>query len=145
MQGYNGDFSHQNQNYLNFKMPILTEICAIRPGVVVKVVDYNFKHCGEKKCREFNNYILIYHSDGTFAVYAHINRKGSIVFRGDKVRKGDLIGFSGNVGWSTGPHSHLGIFLQKFNKRKTLKTKFYINNGNFAEYLIENNEYIKKY
>lgn len=144
-QGYNGDISHQNENYLDFKMPIQTKIYAIRSGVVVKVVDYNFKNCIEKECQKYNNYILVYHSDGTFADYAHIMTKGSVVARGDKVKKGDLIGYSGNVGWSSGPHLHLGIFLQKLFKRKTLKTKFYTNNGELSEYLVEKNKYVKEY
>ena len=64
---------------------------------------------------------------------------------GDKVNKGDLIAYSGNVGWSTGPHLHLVIFLQRLNKRETLATKFKIDNGDKSEYLLEKTEYLRNY
>lgn len=91
------------------------------------------------------NLIIIYHPDGTFAEYAHIKQNGSIVNIGDKVNQGEIIGYSGNVGWSTGPHLHLVVFLQKLNKRETLKTKFKTGNGDIIEYLGEKKEYIRNY
>lgn len=144
-QGYNGSFSHQNQNSLDFTMPVGTEITAIRDGVVIDIVEQNDKNCGSESCKKYNNYIIIYHSDGTFAEYTHIKQKGAIVNVGDKVNKGDLIAYSGNVGWSTGPHLHLVIFLQRLNERETLKTQFKIGDGSKAEYLVEKNEYLRDY
>ena len=71
-QGYNGTFSHQNQNALDFTMPVGTEITAIREGIVIDVVEQNNRNCGEEPCKKYNNYVLIYHPDGTFAEYTHI-------------------------------------------------------------------------
>ncbi len=144
-QGYNGKFSHQNENALDFTMPVNTELTAIREGIVIKVIDKNKKNCNKKKCIKYNNLIMIYHSDGTFAEYAHIKENGSEVNAGDKVLKGQLIGYSGNVGFSTGPHLHLIVFKQKINKRETLKTKFMIGDGTKTEYLIEKNKYERSY
>ncbi len=144
-QGYNGNFSHQNENALDFTMPIGTEITAIREGIVIKVVEKNNKNCGKEDCKKYNNLIIIYHSDGTFAEYTHIKRNGSIVNVGNKIKKGQIIGYSGNVGWSTGPHLHLVVFIQKLRKRVTLETKFKIGNGEKIEYLVEKSEYIKDY
>jgi len=144
-QGYNGTFSHQNENSLDFRMPVGTELTAIREGVVIKVIERNNKNCGKEECKKYNNLILIYHSDGTFAEYSHIKQNGSKVKVGDKVSKGQLIGYSGNVGWSTGPHLHLVIFNQNIDNRETLKTKFKIGEGNKIEYLIEKEEYSKNY
>lgn len=144
-QGYNGTFSHQNENSLDFSMPVGTEITAIREGIVVNVVEKNNIHCASKDCMKYNNKILIWHSDGTFAEYAHIKRMGAIVNVGDKVIKGQVIALSGNVGWSTAPHLHLVVFLQKIDKRVTLKTKFKIGSGDALEYLEEKNTYLKNY
>jgi len=144
-QGYNGKFSHQNENALDFTMPVGTEIAAIREGTVIKVVEKNSKSCKKEECKKYNNLIIIYHPDGTFAEYTHIKRNGSIVKVGDKVSQGQLIGYSGNVGWSTGPHLHLVVYLQKLNGRQTLETKFKTGNGNVIEYLAEKNEYTRNY
>jgi len=144
-QGYNGKSSHQNKNALDFSMPIGTKITSIRDGIVIKVVEENSKNCAREKCKKFNNSILIYHPDGTFAIYSHIKKNGAIVDIGDKVTKGQVIGYSGNVGFSSGPHLHLSVFKQNFKKRQTLKTKFKIGNGDDAEYLIEKNKYIRNY
>ncbi|MDN3619256.1 M23 family metallopeptidase [Polaribacter undariae] len=145
-QGYNGTITHQKKNALDFLMPIGTDIYAAREGVVIKVVDHNTKTCVTKGCLEFNNFILIYHSDGTFSDYAHINTNSANVKPGDKVAKGQLIAKSGNIGWSTGPHLHFEVFKQEIIKRETLKTKFKINDGTGAPvYLEEKVKYYRKY
>ena len=144
-QGYNGDFSHQNENSLDFTMPVGTELTAVREGTVIKVIEKNNKNCGKKECQKFNNLIVIYHPDGTFAEYVHLKQNGSKVKVGDKVSKGQLIGYSGNVGWSTGPHLHLVIYNQNIENRKTLKTKFKIDGGHKYEYLVEKKNYFKNY
>lgn len=128
-QGYNGSFSHQNENSLDFTMPVGTEVTAVREGIVIDVVVKNSKNCAKEECKKYNNYITIYHPDGTFAEYSHLKQNGSAVIIGQKVGKGQLIGYSGNVGWSTGPHLHLVIYKQKMSDRQTLKTKFKTGNG----------------
>jgi len=99
----------------------------------------------KEKCKKYNNLIIIYHPDGTFAEYTHIKHNGSKVKIGDKVSKGQLIGYSGNVGWSSGPHLHLVIFNQNLDNRETLKTKFKTGDGSIIEYLVEKEEYSRNY
>lgn len=145
-QGYNGIQTHQKINALDFIMPIGTDIYAAREGVVIKVVDYNTKTCVTKGCLEYNNFILIYHSDGTFSDYVHIDTNTAQVKPGDNVAKGQLIAKSGNIGWSTNPHLHFEVFKQDIIKRETLKTKFKINDGTEAPiYLEESVKYQRKY
>lgn len=126
-------------------MPVGTKITAVRDGVIIKVVENNDRNCAQEECKKYNNSILIYHPDGTFAEYAHIKYNGSLVKVGDKIAQNQILGYSGNVGWSTGPHLHLAIFLQGINKRKTLKTKFKTDNGKAAEFLEEGADYSKNY
>ena len=144
-QGYNGSFSHQNENSLDFTMPIGTSILVARDGIVVKVVENNNQNCADRSCAAFNNYILLYHNDGTFSQYVHLKQNGAVVEEGDSVKENDLIGYSGNVGWSNGPHLHFMVFIQHIDKPETLKTKFKINDGKESAILKEKTEYIRNY
>jgi len=144
-QGYNGKLSHKNENALDFLMPIGTEIHAMREGVVIDVVDHNSLNCAQEECKKYNNYITVYHPDGTFASYVHIKNKGSVVKVGEKIIENQLIGYSGNVGWSTGPHLHIVIFKMKMNNRETLKTLFKIDDGKQSIYLQDKMTYNKNY
>jgi murein DD-endopeptidase MepM/ murein hydrolase activator NlpD len=55
----------------------------------------------------YGNYIMIYHSNGTSTLYAHMSSLA--VSAGDTVTKGETIGYVGSTGWSTGPHLHFEI------------------------------------
>lgn len=144
-QGYNGSFSHKNKNALDFSMPQGTEITAARDGIVIKIIDEFNKGCATEDCIKFNNVLLIYHNDGTFAEYAHIKVKGMKVKVGDVVKKGQVIALSGNTGWSSGPHLHFVLFLQRIDSRETLKTKFKIDDGSKAVLLEEKQKYFRAY
>lgn len=144
-QGYNGSFSHKNENALDFDMPIGTEILAAREGIVVDIVDTNIGACLDEACKAKANYVLIYHADGSFANYAHIQYHGAKVAVGDTVNRGDIIAFSGNTGYTKGPHLHFVCFLPQIDGRETLATKFRTGNGNKTEYLKEGNSYKRRY
>ncbi|WP_432670744.1 M23 family metallopeptidase [Flavobacterium sp. SM2513] len=144
-QGYNGSFSHQNENALDFTMPVSTPITAVRDGIVVAIVENNVLACPKKECAKYNNYVTIFHSDGTFAEYAHLKRNGVLPKLGDAVTAGEVIALSGNTGYSSGPHLHLIIYLQKSKKRETLPTLFKVNDGTTTTLLKEKETYSKAY
>ncbi|MCW3092534.1 MAG: Peptidase [Ferruginibacter sp.] len=144
-QGYHGAFSHQDENSLDFVMPEGTEVFAARGGIVVQVVQNNSESCSTEECKKYNNYITVMHSDGSFATYAHIKYHGSIYILGDSVKRGEAIAYSGNVGWSTGPHLHFVCFLGAFGKWNTLATKFRIDKGAESIFLKERNTYLRDY
>lgn len=57
----------------------------------------------------FGNYIDIRHN-GTYATqYAHLSSYAKGIKPGAKVSQGDVIGYVGSTGWSTGPHLHYQI------------------------------------
>jgi len=144
-QGYNGTFSHTNENALDFSMPEGTELFAAREGVVVKVVQNNNQSCPSPECQQYNNYIAIYHPDGTIARYVHLRYNGANVRPGDVIRKGQLIGYSGNTGWTSGPHLHFVCTAPNFEKKQTMKTLFRINKGEQVVYLEEKQTYLRDY
>jgi len=55
----------------------------------------------------YGNYIVITHPNGTQTLYAHNSE--NVVSVGEKVIKGQLIGFIGSTGKSTGSHLHFEI------------------------------------
>jgi murein DD-endopeptidase MepM/ murein hydrolase activator NlpD len=123
-QGYFGKRTHHRERALDFTLPIGTNIYAAREGVVIKVVDQNTKTCYKKECSKFNNEIIIYHNDGSFSNYVHINTNSAKVNVGEKIKKNQLIAQSGNIGWSSGPHLHFSVYTQKLERRFYYETKF---------------------
>ena len=141
-QGYDGKFSHQNAKSLDFSLKIGDEVFAARDGKVVQVLVNNTKNCLTSDCAKFNNKIIILHNDGTFAEYVHLKQNGSVVKIGDTILEGQLIGYSGNTGWSKGPHLHFSVYTPKINgERNYIKTKFKVNGNSKPIYVEEKKQY----
>jgi murein DD-endopeptidase MepM/ murein hydrolase activator NlpD len=60
---------------------------------------------------QYGNYIRIRHANGYQTAYAHMSRFAQGVREGVKVRQGQVIGFVGNTGFSTGPHLHYEVLV----------------------------------
>ena len=147
-QGYNGTFSHQNENSLDFIMPEGTEVLAAREGKVIDIVQSNNRSCPTRSCAPFGNYVSILHPDGTIAQYYHLEQNGVQVKLGDSVTKGQFIAYSGNTGWSSGPHLHFNVYLSSATADKnriTVKTLFKTGHGDKVQYLEEGKSYARGY
>lgn len=81
--------------------PIGTPIMAAGNGVIEEA---KFKG-------EYGNYIRIRHANGYSTSYAHQSRFAPGMVEGAKVKQGQLIGFIGSTGLSTGPHLHYEILV----------------------------------
>ena len=55
----------------------------------------------------YGNYVVINHGDGNTTLYAH--QSSMAVSAGQSVSQGQVIGYVGSTGWSTGPHLHYEI------------------------------------
>ncbi len=87
----------------DFLMPNGTPILAARSGHVAEIQD-QFDGIGIN-----SNFISIEHEDGTRAVYAHIQKNGTLVLIGAHVHQGDVIAYSGMVGQTIFPHVHFYV------------------------------------
>ena len=128
-QGYLGPISHQNTFAIDFLMEEGTPIMAAREGIVAEVKEDSNWGCPSADCARDGNYILIMHRDGTFAGYWHLQYKGVSVKVGERVSAGQVIGTSGNTGWTSGPHLHFEVFCPTIEGKQTIQTLFNTQRG----------------
>ena len=114
-QAWGGQFSHaddENRHAVDFAVPVGTAVLAARDGVVMQSeAGFGDAEPGEEAedLASRANFIRILHDDGTMALYAHLQRAGVLVRPGQRVRRGEAIGLSGNTGRSTAPHLHFVV------------------------------------
>jgi len=109
VQGANSKFSHRGELSFDFKMATGSKICAARAGVVTATkADSNNGGLKEEYLND-GNHIVIQHADGSIAQYWHLEQNGVLVNLGDTVEQGQVIGSSGNTGYSAFPHLHFQV------------------------------------
>lgn len=60
----------------------------------------------------YGNYIRIQHPRGYETAYAHLSRYAKSIKAGRKVKQGEVIGYVGSTGASTGPHLHYEVYIK---------------------------------
>jgi murein DD-endopeptidase MepM/ murein hydrolase activator NlpD len=81
---------------VDFAAPTGTPIRAAADGVI----DFSGVQGG------YGNMIVVKHWDKFSTAYAHMSRFANGIRKGSKVSQGEVIGYVGTTGWSTGPHLH---------------------------------------
>jgi murein DD-endopeptidase MepM/ murein hydrolase activator NlpD len=77
-------------------------IVATADGIVIKV----------QKDKYLGNSVTISHGNGITTIYGHMmDRKTRVVREGQKVKRGDVIGYVGHTGKAVGPHVHYEIHV----------------------------------
>lgn len=84
---------------IDFTAPVGTPVYATGDGVVIN--DNGLGGSG------YGLYIIISHGFGYHTLYAHLSKL--VAKPGQKVKRGDIIGYVGNTGSSTGPHLHYEV------------------------------------
>ena len=88
------------RNAVDMAAPYGTAILAAHSGIIKKAHKYGYGG-------GYGKYLIIDHQDGVETLYAHLNK--IIVNYGQKVIKGQVVGYEGSTGRSTGPHLHFEV------------------------------------
>ncbi|HYX09111.1 MAG TPA: M23 family metallopeptidase [Bacteroidales bacterium] len=105
---------------MDFTAPVGTEIYATGDGVI---------YVEKSSKRGYGNEIIIDHGFGYKTLYGHMSKFN--VKQGQHVKRGEVIGYVGNTGLSTGPHLHYEVIL---NNKKVNPVNYYFNDLTPAEY-----------
>jgi murein DD-endopeptidase MepM/ murein hydrolase activator NlpD len=107
----------------DFAAPSGTPIMASGSGTITRI----------KWCGGGGNCIKIKHNSTYETIYAHMKSFGKGMKKGKKVRQGQVIGYVGSTGMSTGPHLHYEVIV---NGKKVNSQKLKLPSGK----VLKNNE-----
>lgn len=88
---------------VDFGAPTGTPVMAAGHGTIEKAEWYG----------GYGRYIRVKHANGYATAYAHLSRIGRGIRPGARVRQGQVIGYVGSTGRSTGPHLHYEVMVSK--------------------------------
>ncbi len=110
-------YANGTHNGVDFRASIGTPIKAMADGVVAGTGDTDVQCNGVS----FGRFILIKYENGLASTFGHLSLIK--VSTGEKVYRGQIVGYSGNTGYSTGPHLHVSIYAKDAVELKTLPSK----------------------
>lgn len=103
-------------NGTDFGVSIGTRIKSAGSGVVEGVGDTDSVCPGAS----FGKWVFIRYDSGLASTYAHLSLITAKA--GQRVKSGDIVGYSGNTGYSIGPHLHMSLYASQGVKISTLKS-----------------------
>lgn len=98
--------THKGYDFAGLNLP--DEVRAGADGVVIASVNSfnsSWRNMGTLTTRDYGNYIIIKHTDGSSELHAHL-KKDSMMPVGKSVKSGEIVARIGNTGNSSGPHLH---------------------------------------
>ena len=110
-------YANGTHNGVDFRASVGTPVKAMADGIIAGTNDTDLQCSGVS----FGKLILIKYDNGLASTYGHLSLiKVSV---GDRVLRGQIVGYSGNTGYSTGPHLHVSIYAKDAVEMKTLPSK----------------------
>lgn len=95
---------------VDFRAAVGTPVKAMADGVVIGTGNTDIT-CPRAS---FGEWVLLGHNNGLSSTYAHLSLIK--VQTGERVARGEIIAYSGNTGYSTGPHLHISLYASKDSK-----------------------------
>jgi murein DD-endopeptidase MepM/ murein hydrolase activator NlpD len=110
-------YSSGTHNGVDLNAAVGTPVKAMADGTVLGTGDTDLSCKGVS----FGRWVFIKYNNGLSSTYGHLSLIK--VNPGDVVRTGDIVGYSGNTGYSTGPHLHVSVYASAAVQVKTLPSK----------------------
>ncbi|WP_299402784.1 M23 family metallopeptidase [Acaryochloris sp. IP29b_bin.148] len=132
-QGIRGVTHNGRMEYAyDYAAGIGTPVYAMRAGRVISIQDkYPDRGGGKEQIHRFNH-VWLEHDQGYRSAYVHLQQgfqQRMNLKVGDQVKAGQIIGYSGNSGWSTGPHLHVEVHRADERFRFTQTVPFAISSS----------------
>lgn len=102
---------------VDFRAAVGTPVKALAGGVVAGVGDTDTECPGAS----FGKYVFIKYDNGLSSAFGHLSLTKATV--GQRVARGEVVAYSGNTGYSTGPHLHVTVYAPNSADVKTLPSK----------------------
>lgn len=97
-------YTSGSHNGVDFRASVGTKVKNVLSGVVVGTGNTDVY----PGCYSFGKWVMVKHDNGLSTIYGHLSVIS--VSKGQEVGTGELVGFSGNTGYSTGPHLHISVY-----------------------------------
>lgn len=97
-------YTSGSHNGVDFRASIGTKVKNVLSGTVVGTGNTD-QYPG---CYSFGKWVMVKHDNGLSTIYAHLSVIS--VSQGQRLDTGALVGYSGNTGYSTGPHLHISVY-----------------------------------
>ncbi len=112
-QIYNGG----GHNGVDFRASMGTPVKSAKEGKIVGVGNT------DRACKgvSYGKWVLIQHSNNLTTLYAHLSLIK--VSKGQTVKTGQIIGYSGDTGYTTGPHLHFSVFASAGVKVRQIRSR----------------------
>jgi peptidoglycan DL-endopeptidase CwlO len=100
-----GAYNGKGHNGIDLAAPVGTPIKSSLGGTVIGTGNTD----AIRGCYSFGKWIMVKHNNGLSTMYSHLSQ--IIAYNGQTVGTGDLLGYSGETGYATGPHLHYGVYV----------------------------------
>lgn len=110
-------YANGTHNGVDFRASVGTPVKAMAGGVIAGTGDTDTQCPGVS----FGRFILIKYDNGLSSAYGHLSLiRGN---KGERVERGQIVAYSGNTGYSTGPHLHVSVYAPDAAEVKSIPSK----------------------
>lgn len=100
-------YTSGSHNGVDFRATVGTRVKNVLDGVVLGTGNTDIY----PGCYSFGKWVFVQHDNGLSTIYGHLSVISAQ--KGQRLQTGDTIGFSGNTGYSTGPHLHISVYASQ--------------------------------
>ncbi len=100
-------YTSGTHNGVDFRASVGTPVMAMADGTVLGVGDTDLTCLGAS----FGKFVFIQYNNGLSSTFGHLSLIKA--YEGQAVKRGEVIGYSGNTGHTTGPHLHVSLYASE--------------------------------